>query len=78
MTTEERVSLLLIVAAIAAVFAGCVWLVASLTNASLQTRWGVTGLAFTVSYCVLILWASLCQISGACSDDEERRGGDMQ
>ena len=73
MTKNERISMLLVIAAIAAVFAGCVWLVASATNASLETRFGVTVVAFTVSYCVILLWASLCQISGAESDDEERR-----
>ena len=66
---------LLFVGGFAAIFAACVWLVASLTAASLAIRWQVTGVAFGVAFMAILVVFSACWVSGSISQDEERRDG---
>ena len=71
----DIVGFVLVVAAIAAAFAFCVWLVASITPASLETRWRCTQIAFAGAFFAFLFVLSLCWISGRDSRAEERREG---
>ena len=71
----DIVGFVLVVAAIAAVFAGGVWLVASITPASLEIRWKCTQIAFAGAFLAFLFVLSLCWISGRDSRAEERKEG---
>jgi len=74
-SVTDIVGFVLVVAAIAAVFAGGVWLVALFTPASPEIRWQCTQIAFAGAFLAFLFVLSLCWISGRDSRAEERREG---
>lgn len=69
----EMIGFLTVVAAPAGLFAALVWLVASLTPASLDVRWQVTGVSFVAAYVAFACVLGACALSSSISQDEEGR-----
>ena len=66
------IGILLLDASISAVFAACVWFIASLTDACLRIRWQVTGIAFVAMFVVLLFTLSMCKVSGDADETVEK------